>query len=757
MSRLLSILVILLSTTATTTIMMAAFISRSSAFTTATRRTVAFSTACRQTNSRISSSSLFAGSSSISSSYSQATKERINGLDPVKEFSKLSNKMKTPPNELKVVLTERLLAGKTAGNNMSEKDEYLDWLLSGASSNKNRNMISKKSAPTTTRMSSNSNNVSSSRRSFSTEAPEKQTFATDIRFDDTKMNLDPLSVQAVTEMGLTHMTEIQSRTFLAAANGGDVLGRARTGTGKTVAFLLPAIERLIRENNINDPNTVGMLVVSPTRELASQIGEQASQLLKHHKGASVQVMFGGTNVKSDINRLSARNGLPTVIVATPGRLLDHMKTTKIKSGNNMVSFGKHIMSKTNLVVLDETDRLLDMGFRNDIERILDFLPSSKQRQTLLFSATIPADLKKIMRQHMKPDYVEVDCVKDGDAATHTNDSVTQTHFVLPKGTDVVSSVIDTVQYAVESHYSDDAAIPPKIVVFFPTARLVQFYAEIFQEITRGVSVIDNNNDYTDTNTAKKIKIKSWELHSKKTQGYRNRVSDEFRQAKTGVLFTSDVSARGVDYPNVSHVIQFGMPESRDQYIHRLGRTGRGGMKGKGWLVLQDWESMFIKELKGVNIPVNDELQTRILQETLSEESDMIVQEVKRRVRGGDGTLSKSAAAAYAAFLGYYKGQMKRMRMGNSSTLVQIANSFAMSSGFHEPPQLQKSTVSKMGLKGVPGLNIGPGDGGGGRGGGRGGGGGGRDSRDRRPSSSGNGNGGSSQDSVGRRFRQGQNR
>jgi len=537
----------------------------------------------------------------------------------------------------------------------------------------------------------------------STENENKQTFHTDIRFDDpTTIKLDSLLLKGVSDMGLTHMTEIQSKTFVAASVGNDVLGRARTGTGKTVAFLLPALQRLICDNNNGgkaaayDPNSVGMLIVSPTRELASQIGEQAKKILKYHApNASVQVMFGGTNMKTDVNRLSGRRGLPTVLVATPGRLLDHLRSTKLRdpNSNNIISFGKDIMRrKCNILVLDETDRLLDMGFRNEIEKILEFLPTSNNnsqkeyssssgegRQTLLFSATIPKDLKSIMKKHMKSNYVEIDCVNDGDAASHTNESVQQTHIVLPttSKSDIVTSVIDTVHYAVESHYNqnfhDDNAtdnndndnsstttvvVPPKIVVFFPTARLVQFYAEIFQEITGGVSVnvVDHNNDNeynTNNNSNKKmksIKIQSWELHSKKSQGYRNRVSDEFRKATTGVLFTSDVSARGVDYPNVSHVIQFGMPESRDQYIHRLGRTGRAGMKGKGWLVLQDWESPFLNELKGVSIPINNKLQSRIIDGTEQEqdESDStntMVHELHRRVRGGDGVLSKSASAA----------------------------------------------------------------------------------------------------------------
>ena len=213
-----------------------------------------------------------------------------------------------------------------------------------------------------------------------------------------------------------------------------------------------------------------------------------------------------------------------------------------------------------------------------------------------------------------------------------------------------------------------------------------------------------------------MKLPSWELHSKKSQGYRNRVSDEFRKAEMGVLFTSDVSARGVDYPNVSQVIQIGMPESGDQYIHRLGRTGRGSAaKGTGWIVLQQWESSFLKELDKikVDVPPNQDLIAQMMIGTnedgsgISNESQAIVEEVRQRVRGGDGVLSKTGSAAYQAFLGYYKGQMKRMvRVRGPGDLVTIANDFAADMGFLDPPQLQKSTVSKMGLKGVAGLNIG---------------------------------------------------
>jgi ATP-dependent RNA helicase MSS116 len=182
------------------------------------------------------------------------------------------------------------------------------------------------------------------------------------------------------------------------------------------------------------------------------------------------------------------------------------------------------MSKTPIVVLDETDRLLDMGFRQEITKILGYMPHPKERQTLLFSATIPPDLKVVMSQNMKKDFVEVDCINDGDASTHTNAQVQQSHLIIPSDSGrSVSCVVELVRLAIQQY--DSPTTPAKIVVFFPTARLVNFYSELFNE-------------------GKVLPFPVLELHSKKSQTYRNRVSEDFRKATRAVLFTSDVSARG---------------------------------------------------------------------------------------------------------------------------------------------------------------------------------------------------------------------
>jgi ATP-dependent RNA helicase MSS116 len=509
-------------------------------------------------------------------------------------------------------------------------------------------------------------------------ADDAETFAS-------RADLHPSTRRALADtMGLVRMTEIQARTYDAARSGRDVLGRARTGTGKTVAFLLPAIERVLRPSSGHvDGSDVGVLVISPTRELAAQIGSEAARLLSFHAGRTVQVAYGGTKAARDVSRMNGR--VPTVLVATPGRLRDLIETAVI--GGVRLST---ILSRTSVVVLDETDQLLDQGFRREIQAILKHVPRSDRRQTLLFSATVPAELREVMRETMKPDYVEVDCIREGGDAngdggggnSQTHAHVMQSHAVIPSVGRYASSVVRVVGEAARDGVDGTGN---KIVVFFPTARMVSFFASLFNDVLKSPTVM--------------------ELHSRKSQGYRDRVSSEFREAESGILLTSDVSARGVDYPGVTHVVQFGMPSNRDQYVHRLGRTGRAGADGKGWLVLGPFESSFLEELGKIHVPVDVAL-TDALCDTV--EDDNATEELMRVLMdkvgsGRDQKLARSGEAAYQAFLGYYLGQMKRMRMDKKESLVDVANEFSAAMGFRRPPILARNMVGKMGLKGVSGI------------------------------------------------------
>lgn len=319
-----------------------------------------------------------------------------------------------------------------------------------------------------------------------------------------------------------------------------------------------------------------------------------------------------------------------------------------------------------------------MGFRREIKKILAYLPRKEKRQTLLFSATIPNDLKPILKEQMRDDYVEVDCIHDGDGASHTNQRVNQKYVILPTMDSYLSSLVSIVRRSID----EDRQLH-KIVVFFPTAMLVGFFAQFFNDAL-GINVI--------------------ELHSKKSQSFRNKASEKFRNAKKGVLFTSDVSARGVDYPDVTQVIQFGLPDSREQYIHRLGRTGRAGKTGEGLLVLAPYEKKFLSELKDLDVPMDDS-SAQLLANPPKDDLALVNTGVNC-ISKGDAALTSIAQKAYRAYLGYYTGQMKRTQMRSKTELVQTANNLFRLIGLRETPKLQKRTVGKMGLKGVPGISIG---------------------------------------------------
>mmetsp|Transcript_5640 Transcript_5640/g.14111 ORF Transcript_5640/g.14111 Transcript_5640/m.14111 type:complete len:596 (+) Transcript_5640:151-1938(+) len=501
------------------------------------------------------------------------------------------------------------------------------------------------------------------------DALQDPTLLTNLSFSECK-ELHPSSKRALVEdMGLQTMTEVQAKTFSAALAGKDVLARARTGTGKTLAFLIPAVERIISNPTYLPGRTVSCLVVAPTRELAIQIGEEAEKLLLHHSDLSVQVMYGGTKMARDMNTLNRR--IPSIIVATPGRLLDHLKETKLRGRK----FSDDIMANTDIVVLDEIDRLLNMGFRREIQKILSYLPRKEKRQTMLFSATIPKGLRGVMRESVRDDYLEVDCVNEGSNAAPTNLRVCQSHVILPNMDSVVPSL-----YSILKHST--AKKPSKVVVFFPTARMVSFFADI----------LNDGFDYPII-----------ELHSKKSQSSRNTASENFRREKNAILFTSDLSARGIDYPDVTEVIQIGLPESREQYIHRLGRTARAGKEGIGLLVLLPFESQFLSELRGIDVPLDDELAPIIMRSSESEPPAWMMQNLSR-IQSGGNKLASSAQLAYLAFLGYYLGQANRIR-SNRADVVKISNDFSEAIGLAHVPALSPKLVTKMELSGVPGVFI----------------------------------------------------
>jgi ATP-dependent RNA helicase MSS116 len=339
---------------------------------------------------------------------------------------------------------------------------------------------------------------------------------------------------------------------------------------------------------------------------------------------------------------------------------------------------------------------------------MGILPDKKHRQSLLFSATFPPDIQQLCSYSLRPGYTRVDCVGEAEAATV--DLVTQHYMVGP-----VEEQAASLLRVIDAHRRAEPQAH-KVIAFFATARQTQYYSELFAAL--GLPVL--------------------EMHSRKSQTYRTRVADEFRASRGGcVMFTSDVSARGVDYPDVTLVVQVGLPQDRAQYVHRVGRTARAGRSGLGVLLLTDYEAdAFLPELlqparggggggSGNGAAASGPVPITSL-ELPASVSDPVA--ARQAVSAAAQRISSDTRGqAYQAWLGFYNSNLRRLRW-TPEKLVAAANHYAVACmGCSQPPALQKKTIGKMGLKGVPGLRIATGDeaGGGGRGGGgRGGGGGG---------------------------------
>ncbi|XP_057547383.1 DEAD-box ATP-dependent RNA helicase 31-like [Amaranthus tricolor] len=474
-----------------------------------------------------------------------------------------------------------------------------------------------------------------------------ESYLSETRFD--QCTVSPLSLKAIRDAGYEKMTVVQEATLPVILKGKDVMAKAKTGTGKTVAFLLPSIEVVIKTPPAGRDQTrppILVLVICPTRELASQAASEAKTLLKYHPSIGVQVVIGGTRLAVEQKRMQANPC--QILVATPGRLKDHLENTS--------GFATRLMG-VKVLVLDEADHLLDMGFRKDIERIIAAVP--KQRQTLLFSATVPDEVRQISHIALKRDHEYVNTVQEGSEETHAK--VRQMHLVVP-----LENQFSLLYTILKEHISDD--VNYKVLVFCTTAMVTRLVADLLGELNLNVR----------------------EIHSRKPQNYRTRVSDEFRKSKGLILVTSDVSARGVDYPDVTLVIQLGLPSDREQYIHRLGRTGRKGKEGQGLLLLSPWEEFFLNSVK--DLPITKATPP------------MVDPDIKKKVeRALSHVEMKNKEAAYQAWLGYYNSNKIVGR--DKMRLVELANEFSRSMGLDTPPAIPKLVLGKMGLKNVPGLRT----------------------------------------------------
>lgn len=504
-------------------------------------------------------------------------------------------------------------------------------------------------------------------------------------------NLHTRTLELLERQGIKEMTEIQEKTWDAVSTGRDVVGRSRTGSGKTLAFLLPPLERVVRELEENkstvNKDGVRILIISPTRELASQIDSTAANLTRAHKRLSHQVLYGGVPKGKDLQQLDRR--LPTVLTATPGRLLDHLQSSFLR--DRRIDFSEALRN-IDVLVLDEMDRLLDMGFSRDIRQIMQFLPHKDDRQTLLFSATVPPSVKKEIKFCTQGNSLSVDCIQDEDPASHTVNTVQQSYVAVPQSKQI-TGVLQTILQLMKPS-EEPGSHAPKIVVFFNTTAQVSFFASLLKEL--GMPRV-------------------LELHSKIEQDQRSKRSDKFRNAPSdhpSILLTSDVSARGVDYPNVTHVVQVGSASDRETYIHRLGRTGRAGKSGKGILLLvhPDERAVFRSELKGMQIPEDKELKELLASDTDGEvyngtpEALELLQKLPQVLQRD--TMRKKSQDCYRSLLGFYVQRFKALKMRSSGDIVvDMINEFADQALLPERPGLSFRAVQQFGLERHPGITV----------------------------------------------------
>lgn len=436
----------------------------------------------------------------------------------------------------------------------------------------------------------------------------------------------------------------------------DCVVQAKTGTGKTVAFLLPAIQNLLA-GNMPPRGHVGILVVCPTRELALQIAKECTAVTAClPRKMECHTAFGGTARASNLKAFL--NGNPTVLVATPGRLDDILGEEEVRRR----------FSHVQTVVLDEADQMLDQGFAPAIKKILRQIPpKSDGWQGMCFSATLPEAVLDVAKCVLFPGYTHLSTLDPNEVPTH--ERVPQFYFSVPTIKQTFAALLALIQ----EEYSQDAK-DFKVIVFGTTANGVALLYDLFRQALP--------------------QFKSFELHSRMSQNSRTRTTKEFKEAEMGILFASDVVGRGMDFPNVGLVIQLGLPSSGEQYVHRVGRTARAGKDGRAVLIVTENESFFPKTNPKLPIqpyPVDIVSQLGTYQPTI-DSAFVKVDEVAK-------------AKAYQAFLGYNKPFCKRLRL-STAELVRVANDFAVAMGCPETPMLEKSTVGKMGLKGVPGLRIG---------------------------------------------------
>lgn len=341
-----------------------------------------------------------------------------------------------------------------------------------------------------------------------------------------ELGLSEELLSAVKSMGFDEMTEIQEKSIPVIMKGLDIIGRSNTGTGKTAAFGIPVIEKILQ----NDSDFIQTLILCPTRELAQQACEEIKKFSKYKNWVKPLAIFGGVSIDKQIYQL--KRGV-NIIIGTPGRIIDHINRHTLKLQN----------LKT--IVLDEADEMLQMGFREDIENILQYIP--KERQTILFSATMPPEILAITHKYQNnPILIKT------NTKSKTVESIEQYYYIVPMG-----KKFDALDLLLIKNQ------PKSSMIFCNTKKMVDELTNIL--VSKG--------------------YKAAGIHGDMKQLQRTSVMNSFKSGKTSILVATDVAARGIDVNGIDAVFNFDLPQDNEYYIHRIGRTGRAGKSGTAYTLV----------------------------------------------------------------------------------------------------------------------------------------------------------------------------
>uniref|UniRef100_A0A2P2I0P8 ATP-dependent RNA helicase n=1 Tax=Hirondellea gigas TaxID=1518452 RepID=A0A2P2I0P8_9CRUS len=440
-------------------------------------------------------------------------------------------------------------------------------------------------------------------------------------FDALRGFVSAPTMEAIESYGFESMTEIQARAIPPLLEGKDLRGTAKTGSGKTLAFLIPAIE-LLHKLEFEPCHGTGVIVLCPTRELSMQSYGVARMLADRHKFTH-GLIIGGANRKAETENL--KKGV-NILIATPGRMLDHLKNTKGFQYSNLVC-----------LILDEADRMLSIGFEEEMKAILKVIP--KRRQTMLFSATRTKKTDELTTLALKVTLVDVDVDADKDAATV--DQLTQSYLVC--STEQRFLILYTFLKRKKNK---------KMMVFFSSCDSVRFYHDLLNYIDLPVLCI----------------------HGKQKQAKRTEAFFSFNAAKSATLLCTDVAARGWDIPEVDWIVQYDPPEDPSEYIHRVGRTARGGRDGQALLILRQEELPFVRYLRERKVTLNP----------IEVQQDKIykIQRQLEKLMNKNYFLASSGRLAFKSYIhAYMKHRNKEIFNVHHMDMSKVAKSF----GFDNPP------------------------------------------------------------------------